>query len=276
VRTARQQALVRVGAAILLILLGGPVLVAPIALNVVSLAVLRPDSLAPSQVDAAVSIGRAMAWGPLGGRFSNAAAAIAHQRGDTDSEVTYLTDAAAASPSDADLAARLAELRLAQGDTAGAISAWKTNRLLIRVPLSRGAAAVDPASALDWFGVAQAVDPTDSRPYSEAARVLIATRQPDRAAPFLAQSFTLARHDPSLAVVAQRLLDPFATLDAGGTTPTLLEVDSLWRASQVLTARGDFLGAMYTDELALRADPSNPTIRADLTTLRRRFGRPGP
>ncbi len=247
-------------------------LISSVALNMVSLAVLKPDSLAPELVDRALAVGRALAWGPLVARTANAAAGVAHARGDGAAELALLNEAAGAAPTDTSLAARLAELRLAQGDRAGAIRAWQTNHLLIRVPLEHGASTTNPAVALDWFGVAQAVDPTDPRPYAEAARVLLAAGQPARAAPYLAQALKLGRSGPSLSVIARRLLDPFASLDPEVPPATPVEVGQFWQASQVFTARGDLIGAKYALEQALRVDPANLVFQSTLAGIRRTLG----
>src|SRR6266542_2923820 len=102
-------------AAALLVVLCAPMLISSVALNMVSLAVLKPDSLAPELVDRALAVGRALAWGPLVARTANAAAGVAHARGDGAAELALLNEAAGAAPTDTSLAARLAELRLAQG-----------------------------------------------------------------------------------------------------------------------------------------------------------------
>src|ERR1700716_3787147 len=96
----------RLIAASLLVLVGVPLLAAPVALNIVSVVVLTARTADLTRVDPVLAIGRTLAWGPFGARFANAAAALAHRRGDADTELAYLTEAAAASPTDADLAAR--------------------------------------------------------------------------------------------------------------------------------------------------------------------------
>jgi tetratricopeptide (TPR) repeat protein len=254
-------------------LLLAPLLVAPVALNLVNLAILKPGSVDPSVEARALAVARALAWGPFHARVASAEADLAQERGDATAALEDLTDAAAGARWDATIAVRLAELHLAMGDRDGAVQAWRSNRSLLKVPLNRGLAvrAASPTVALDWFGTAQAVDPTDPRPYLETAELLLSSQEAGRAAPFTAQALRLSGTDPVFSVLANRVLDPFSPLDTPTSSPPRVVVVPAYQAAQVMDDLGDVLGAIYADEVALSAEPSNASVRAHLAKLHQRL-----
>src|SRR5689334_2768917 len=92
------------------VLLLAPLLVTPVALNLVNLAILKPGSVDPSVESRAVAVARALAWGPFHARVASAEAELAHERGDDTGAVEDLREAAASARWDATVAVRLAEL----------------------------------------------------------------------------------------------------------------------------------------------------------------------
>src|SRR6266508_3400018 len=183
-----------------------PLLAAAVSLNAARIAVHQRVGTTSPLLEADLQLAQAFAPGPLLARVYAARALLAQQRGDTSAELESLDRATAIGGAwDSSLNLRLGDLRLAYGDRPRAIAAWRAADALPTL-LDR-AAASSPEQALDWYSLAQSVDPTDWRPYAGAARVLESS-DPNRAAGFLSQAFQLRGADPARAALARRLVDP--------------------------------------------------------------------
>ncbi len=251
---------VRAGPRLLLLLLL-PATLAPAALNLATALLHRP---APplAVVQPAVTIAAATAWGPFASRAWNAQSLLARAQDDPAAELQALAAAAPAAPWDPTLALRLADLRLARGDRPGAVDAWRIAHL-VEPPLARGRQAASPAETLDWYALAQAVDPADWRPYAATATRLLQSGQPNQAALMLAEALRLRGDRPARAATSARLVSPAAPLPRDAQSPPSRTDATLFlTAARIFEARGDLAGAAFASQLAHGA--SGITAPADL------------
>jgi Flp pilus assembly protein TadD len=172
---------------------------------------------------------------------------------------------------DPSLALRQGDLRLVGGDRPGAIVAWRSAAALPTL-LERAAAA--PADqAIDWYNLAQSVDPTDWRPYAGAAH-LLESSDPNRSAALVSEALQLRGSDPARSTLARRMLNPNSPLAAGASIePSPADADMFLLSSRLFLARGDLAAAVYAAQLSTRAAPTSPGTWQQLARLLDRLGR---
>jgi hypothetical protein len=248
---------------------------APIALNS-ALLVLHGSwgSAGLGVVDTNLAIADALSWGPYRGRVWAARALAARARGDQPEESKALETAFAATPWDASVGLRLGDLRWDRGDWDGAVEAWRAAGAS-EVLVERGRQAPSLATAMDWFAAAQSVDPLDWHSYATAAARLEA-KDPERAAPLLAEALRLKGSQPAREAVARRLLQPQLPLPSAAvvTLPSPPDADLFGHAARIFAMRADRDGAFFAAQLAADANPAAVAPWQDLASLWQAQGRP--
>ena len=238
-----------------------PFIVGFVALNAATLTLHQGLGTASPILEADLQFAQTFTAGPVLARIYAAQALLAHQRGDTPAELESLDHAAAIGGAwDPSLALRAGDLRLAYGDRPRAIAAWRAAGALQSL-LDR-AAASPPAQALDWYNLAQAVDPTDWRPYAAAGHLVVSS-DPNRAAAMLSEALQLRGDDPARTSLAQRLIIPSSQLATNASIdPSPDDVQLLLDSSSLLLARSDLPGAVFAAQLSTEAAPNSwPTWR---------------
>jgi putative inorganic carbon (HCO3(-)) transporter len=251
--------------------------VSPLTINAAQVIVRRAaiDQAMSGLLAADLDLGSSLAWGPYQARVWATRSFVAKARGDADAELNALAIAAPLATWDSSLALRLGEQRLDRGDLEGAVMAWR----LVQADdplLERGQAAEHdraPTSVvLNWYSLAQAVDPTDWRPYAAAAKV---TRQPDQAAALLGEALRRRGDQPARAAVAQRLGNPSAAAPTNLTTPVSSEDADLYlAAAHAMASNADVQGAILAAQLATQASPMSSDAWSYLAELWQSAGQP--
>ncbi len=273
-----------------LILVASSILVAPVALNF-SRVVLQRSGAAPfreesfvlSFVQANLALATRLGWGPYTARALAARSLLARLRGDTDTQLTTLQAAVAAAPWDPSLTHQLGVLYLARGEWRRAAEVWgeaKAGEFFIRI-----GKAVAPPEGLEWYSRAQAVDPTDWRPYVAATEELLDAQRFHEAGVVLAKGLSTVEWkdvasdenaDAARRALAERLVDSTTPLPAHAPVSISVANGELFaNAARVLESRSDVAGALYAAQLASHADPSSVVYRTRLESLRQRLAEHG-
>jgi hypothetical protein len=251
--------------------------ITPVAVNAAHVALRRVnvDGSTMGLLDTDLSVASAFAWGPYPARVWATRSYVARAQGDQAAEINALSVAAPLQTWDSSLSLRLGDLRLAQGDRNGAVAAWQLSNandtLLDRARVLEGQRA--PTSAvLDWYRLAQEVDPSDWRPYAAAAKL---ARDPQQIAALLVEALHARGDHPAREAVALRLTNPSAPLPSGISTPiSAADGDLYLTAARTMLAADDVLGAVFAAQLASQANPTSPDPWTTLADLYLRSGRP--